>query len=98
MLISDINIDFITFRLDMKKEKLLSKIMSGMKNTSFNDMVKLVEAYGFHLDTINGSHHIFVHPKISEIVNLQNVKGKAKPYQIKQFLSLIEKYNLQMIS
>jgi hypothetical protein len=44
--------------LGMKKEKLLSKIMSGMKNTSFNDMVKLVEAYGFRLDRVRGSHHI----------------------------------------
>lgn len=80
----------------MKKEKLLKKIMSGIKNTSFNDMVKLVEAYGFRLDRINGSHHIFIHAEVNELVNIQNVKGKAKPYQIKQFLSIVEKYNLEM--
>lgn len=80
----------------MKKEKLLRKIISGMKNVSFNDMVKLIEAYEFHLDRVSGSHHIFVHPEVSELVNIQNVKGKAKPYQIKQFLSLVEKYNLQI--
>jgi hypothetical protein len=30
------------------------------------------------------------------LVNLQNVNGKAKPYQVKQLLRLIERYNLQM--
>ncbi len=46
------------------------------------------------LSRINGSHHIFVHPEIPDIVNLQNKKGKAVPYQVRQFLSLIEAYNL----
>ncbi len=52
--------------------------------------------FGFQLDRINGSHHIFVHPEIPELVNLQDVNGKAKPYQVKQLLQLIERYNLQM--
>ena len=34
--------------------------------------------------------------EINEIINIQNYKGEAKPYQIKQFLSLVEKYNLKM--
>jgi len=29
-------------------------------------------------------------------LNLQNVTGKAKPYQVKQFLALIEQYNLSL--
>lgn len=28
-------------------------------------------------------------------MNIQNVSGQVKPYQIKQFLKLVEKYNLQ---
>jgi len=47
------------------------------------------------LDRINGSHHIYYHKDFLELLNLQNVKGKAKPYQVKQLLQLIEKYNLQ---
>ncbi len=31
-----------------------------------------------------------------ELVNLQDVDGKAKPYQIRQFLKLVERYNLQL--
>jgi hypothetical protein len=45
---------------------------------------------------IHGSHHIYVHANIPELLNLQNVNGQAKPYQVKQLLRLIERYNLQM--
>ena len=30
------------------------------------------------------------------MINLQNVKGQAKPYQIQQFLRLVERYNIKM--
>jgi len=80
----------------MKKAKLLKKLLSGSKNIKFSDASACAEAFGFHLSRINGSHHIFVHPEIDELLNLQDVKGKAKPYQIKQFLQLIEQYNLQI--
>jgi predicted RNA binding protein YcfA (HicA-like mRNA interferase family) len=80
----------------VKKQKLLKKILNNPKNVSFNDMIKIVESFGFEPGRISGSHHIFSHPELSEIVNLQNVGGKAKSYQVKQFIALIEKYNLQM--
>ena len=59
-------------------------------------MVGLIEAFGFRFSRTAGGHHIFTHSEITEIVNLQNVKGQAKSYQIKQFLKLIEKYNLEL--
>lgn len=30
------------------------------------------------------------------MVNIQDVKGKAKPYQLRQFFRIVEKYNLQL--
>ena len=33
---------------------------------------------------------------ITELINIQNVKGQVKPYQLKQFLSIVERYNLHM--
>ncbi len=54
------------------------------------------EAFGFQLKSISGSHHIYTHPGIPDLLNLQNVRGKAKPYQIKQLLQRIEQYNLTM--
>ena len=49
----------------------------------------------FKLDRTQGSHHIYVHSDLPEMLNIQNVKGKAKPYQIKQFLDILERNNLE---
>lgn len=80
----------------MNKRKLLRKILDGSKNIRFRDMIVLVEAFGFRESRVSGSHHIFTHPRIPELVNLQDVHGQAKPYQIKQFLKLVERHNLRM--
>jgi len=80
----------------MNKRKLLKKLLSGSKNIRFSEAAAIAEAYGYRLDRVSGSHHIFVHPELPELITLQNVKGKAKPYQIKQLLKIIEKHNLHM--
>jgi predicted RNA binding protein YcfA (HicA-like mRNA interferase family) len=80
----------------MNKKKLLQKLLSGSKNVRFADMLVLAEAFGFRLSRISGSHHIMMHRDIPEMLNLQNVGGQAKPYQIRQFLKLIEMYDLHM--
>lgn len=80
----------------MNKRKLLEKVLSGSKNISFHDMVALVEAFGFNLSRSKGSHFIFSHPQIPELVNLQEKNGKTKPYQVRQFLELVEKYDLEL--
>jgi len=80
----------------MNRRKLLQRIIDGSKNIRFSEMVNLVQGFGFALSRTDGSHHIFVRPDIPELVNLQNVKGQAKPYQMRQFLKLVEKYNLKL--
>ncbi|KPA17808.1 YcfA-like protein [Candidatus Magnetomorum sp. HK-1] len=80
----------------MNKNKILQLILNNSKNVRFSDAVSLAKAFGFALDRINGSHHIFKHPDKPALLNLQNVKGKAKPYQLKQLIQLIERYNLKM--
>jgi predicted RNA binding protein YcfA (HicA-like mRNA interferase family) len=80
----------------MNKRKVLAKALAGSKNIRFKEIVALVEAFGFHLSRVSGSHHIFVHPEVQELVNIQEVGGKAKPYQIRQFLGLVERYNLKL--
>lgn len=80
----------------MSKERILQKALSGSRNIRFADMVTLAQAFGFRLSRTKGSHHIFTHPNIPELLNLQNVHGQAKPYQIKQLLNLVERYNLKL--
>ena len=81
----------------MNKRKLLQKALASPNNLRFVELTALVEAMGFRLSRTNGSHHIFKHPEVREQVNLQDVKGKAKPYQVRQVVELIEAYNLTFI-
>jgi len=80
----------------LNKQKLLRQILNNQKNVKFNDFVTILEAFGFFLARTGGSHNIFKNSSVNEIINIQNVNGEAKPYQIKQFFSLVEKYNLKM--
>ena len=80
----------------MKGKKLLSKLLSGSKNIRFAEAVSCAELFGFKLTRVRGSHHVFTHPRVSELINLQNVQGKAKSYQVKQLLKIIESYDLRM--
>lgn len=80
----------------MKKRKLLQKLLASPANARFEDICRLVESFGFRLARVSGSHHIYVHPAINELVNLQEVAGQAKPYQVRQFLRLVERHNLKL--
>jgi len=80
----------------MNKRKLLAKILAGAKSIRFGDFVNLLEALGFQLARVNGTHHIFQHPKVREPVNIQEVHGQVKPYQIRQVVELIEVYGLTL--
>ena len=81
----------------MNPSKLLRRLASGaLNNVSFADFRRLIEACGFELDRIHGSHHIYYHPSVPEEINLQPMHGDAKPYQIRQFLYLIEEYHVKV--
>ena len=77
-----------------KRDKLLRRALAGPRNMSFHEMVSLVEAFGFHLARVRGSHHVFAREDLPEMLNLQNVHGMAKPYQVRQFLKLVERHDL----
>lgn len=34
--------------------------------------------------------------RISELVNLQSIRGQAKPYQVRQLMRLVERYDLRL--
>ena len=83
----------------MKPRALLLRISDGaLSNIAFGDFLRLTENFGFRVARRSGSHHILAHPAIPELLNLQEVTGEAKPYQVRQFLRLIERYNLRLVS
>ena len=81
----------------VKKRKLFDKALHSPQNIRFKEFVVLLEAFGFRLERVRGSHHVFVHPDTVEILSVQEKKGgKAKPYQLRQFIKLVEQYNLML--
>ena len=80
----------------MKARKLLRKALDSPQNLRFAEFCALAQAFGYKLDRVRGSHHIFVHRAASRPLNLQEVRGKAKPYQVKQFLRDIEEFQLML--
>lgn len=80
----------------MNKRKLLARIANSPKSARFDEVVTILNAFGFHLSRVRGSHHIFFHPEIHELVNLQDVHGEAEAYQVRQFLRIVERHNLTL--
>lgn len=80
----------------MNKRKLLQKALTSPTGLRFSEATALAEAFGFRLSRVSGSHHIFLHPLVPELVNLQEVDGKAKAYQIRQLLRIVERHNMHI--
>ncbi|MCK9594215.1 MAG: type II toxin-antitoxin system HicA family toxin [Candidatus Omnitrophica bacterium] len=79
--------------------KIYEKACASSNNLSFLELCNLVEGAGFVFDRQKGtSHKIYKHPlirdRIDAMVNIQDVHGKAKSWQVKVVLDLIEKYGL----
>lgn len=81
----------------MKARKVLEKIRSGSRNVRFEEFQYLIEAYGFTLRRTRGSHHHYTHPDVPDRLSIQPGKdGKAKHYQIAQFLALVDEHQLRL--
>ena len=76
-------------------DEAIAALEAAGANIRFRQLLRLCAQF-FGEPRIRGSHHIFTHPDISELLNLQEVRGEAKPYQIRQFLRLVERYNLKL--
>ncbi len=76
-------------------DKLLNKVLSGRSDADigFNELCSMLRRFGFQ-ERIKGDHHIFFCIDVEEIINIQPMQGKAKPYQVKQVRNLIIKYKL----
>ena len=61
----------------MEPRELLHRVTGGATtNVPFVDMQRLVEAFGFELLRVRGSHHIYGRSGVVELVSLQEVGGK----------------------
>ena len=78
-----------------RRGKLLAKARNNPAGIRFSELCSLAEHFGFRKKGGKGSHIVYVRENVEEILTFQNVKGKAKPYQVRQLLALLDKYRLE---
>lgn len=78
-----------------KFRKTIDRVLSGTSDASirFDEICGLLVRLGFE-ERVRGSHHIFAHREIVEILNLQPRGSQAKIWQVKQVREVILKYKL----
>ena len=75
-----------------KIENILHQMKQNPKNVRFNDLCKVCEFYFGEARQSGSSHRVYKTPWIGDPrVNIQNSKGKAKAYQVKQVIFAVEK-------
>ena len=73
-------------------EKILAQLKNNPKDVDFNDLVKVCNHYFGEPRQQGTSHCIYKTPWAGDPrVNIQEKKGKAKAYQVRQVLDAIEK-------
>ncbi|MDA0365041.1 MAG: type II toxin-antitoxin system HicA family toxin [Chloroflexi bacterium] len=82
----------------MNRQRLLRRLRQGhLANVRFDDLVDLANGFGLREQRVVGSHRIFAHPDHGErAISLQPRRGEAKPYQIRQLLAFVERYDLNL--
>jgi hypothetical protein len=94
MLVSSINNGTIIAMATI--QDILSDMRNNPKSVRFNDLCKVCDAYFGEARQSASSHRIYQTPWQGDPrVNIQNAKGKAKPYQVRQVLHAIERLEVQ---
>lgn len=76
-------------------EEILAKLKQNPKGVRFNDLCKICNFYFGPARQKGGSHRIYKTPWPGDPrVNIQNDRGFAKAYQVKQVLLAVEKMGL----
>lgn len=74
----------------MSIPEALAKLEGSEKNIRFKDLLHICEEF-FGKARINGSHHYFKTPWVGNPrINLQDARGKAKEYQVKQVINALK--------
>lgn len=73
-------------------EKLIEAIRNNPKSVRFNDACKVAVQLGFTHKGGKGSHKVFGKDGEPCILNFQNRKGYVPPYQARQLIEMVNKY------
>ena len=72
----------------------LERARNNPQSLTFKELQQLAEKAGYRLKRVRGSHHVYTRKGTVEIINLQPKGRMAKPYQVRQVVGLIDKYDL----
>jgi hypothetical protein len=73
-------------------DDIVAKMKQNPKGVRFNDLSKVCDHYFGQPRSRGTSHRVYRTPwQGNPRVNIQNAKGKAKPYQVRQVLWAIER-------
>jgi hypothetical protein len=73
-------------------EDILKQMRRSLKGIRFNDLSKVCQNFFGEPRQSGSSHKVFKTPWQGDPrVNIQNAKGKAKPYQVRQVLQAIDR-------
>lgn len=75
--------------------KLNARLLGGAP-LSFAEFQRILNAYGFRLLRVRGSHHIYARDGVDDQPNIQPVGGQAKPYQLRQFVRILKENALTL--
>ncbi len=75
--------------------KLYAKFLERRPLT-FAEFQRLLEAFGYELDRVRGSHHTYRHPVLAQRMQVQPRGKDAKAYQVDQFRDIVERYGLTL--
>jgi len=71
-------------------EKILAKARNSPTGLRFEEARQLAECLGFSFIRSRGSHFYYKAPGTIEPMNLQEVDGKAKAYQVRKLIRLYD--------
>ena len=75
---------------------ILEKMQSNPTGLRFVDLCKICDHYFGTARQSSGSHRVYKTPWMGDPrINIQNDKGQAKTYQVKQVLKAIERLELE---
>jgi hypothetical protein len=81
-----------------KIKDMLTQMSRNPKDVRFSDLCKVCDQYFGEPRQSGGSHRIYKTPwRGDPRINIQNHRGKAKAYQVKQVLLALEKLEVSHV-
>jgi hypothetical protein len=74
-----------------RREKLLERARRSPESLRFLEAVALAKGYLGDRVRQSGGHVVFKYPGEMRLINLQNLNGMAKAYQVRQLVDVIDR-------